>query len=185
MINQPVQEVIKKWRDYSVEFYFPEPSEVAPPLLQLIEVSFSYPNREDFRLSNVDLVIYIQLRVRYGEVKRCALVGINSQHFVDLLTMRENASSVSSPTSSGGIRGTKQAGGNIPLILVLDEPTNHLDMESIDALADALHEFTGGVVLVSHDSRLISRVRDDEETSQIWVVRNGTVTSYPGTFDEY
>lgn len=45
-------------------------------------------------------------------------------------------------------------------ILVLDEDelTNHLDMQSIDALADALDEFTGGVVLVIHDSRLISRV---------------------------
>ena len=72
-----------------------------------------------------------------------------------------------------------------PHILLFDEPTNHLDMQSIDALADALDEFTGGVVLVSHDSRLISRVCDDEERSEIWVVEDGTVRTFPGIFEEY
>ncbi|KAH7283642.1 hypothetical protein KP509_34G017600 [Ceratopteris richardii] len=70
-------------------------------------------------------------------------------------------------------------------ILVLDEPTNYLDMQSIDALADALDEFSGGVVLVRHDSRLISRMCEDEERSEIWVVDNGVVKRYPGSFEEY
>lgn len=52
-------------------------------------------------------------------------------------------------------------------------------------MADALDEFTGGVVLVSHDSRLISRVCAEEEKSQIWVVEDGTVNFFPGTFEEY
>ena len=52
-------------------------------------------------------------------------------------------------------------------------------------MADALDEFTGGVVLVNYDSRLISRVCEDEEKSEIWVVENGTVRNFPRTFEEY
>lgn len=71
-----------------------------------------------------------------------------------------------------------------PHILMFDEPTNHLDMESVDALAEALIEFQGGVVLVSHDARLISQVCDDER-SQVWIVDKGTVTEYGGSFEDY
>ncbi|KAI9303783.1 P-loop containing nucleoside triphosphate hydrolase protein [Cunninghamella echinulata] len=67
-----------------------------------------------------------------------------------------------------------------PHIILLDEPTNHLDMESIDSLADAIKAFSGGVVLVSHDFRLISQV-----AQQIWHCNNGHVEPFEGSIAEY
>ncbi|XP_033316346.1 ATP-binding cassette sub-family F member 2 isoform X1 [Bombus affinis] len=68
----------------------------------------------------------------------------------------------------------------VPHLLLLDEPTNHLDMETIDALADAINDFDGGMVLVSHDFRLINQVAEE-----IWVCENGTVTKWSGNILDY
>lgn len=67
-----------------------------------------------------------------------------------------------------------------PHLLLLDEPTNHLDMESIDALADAIKKFPGGMVLVSHDMRLISQV-----AKEIWICDNKKITLYNGDIQSY
>ncbi|ESO83643.1 hypothetical protein LOTGIDRAFT_133119 [Lottia gigantea] len=67
-----------------------------------------------------------------------------------------------------------------PNFFILDEPTNHLDMETIEALGNALQKFKGGVVLVSHDERLIRKV-----CKELWVVSGGTVKSLEGGIDEY
>ncbi|XP_071147571.1 ATP-binding cassette sub-family F member 3-like isoform X2 [Mytilus edulis] len=67
-----------------------------------------------------------------------------------------------------------------PNFLILDEPTNHLDMETIDALGHALLKFKGGVILVSHDERLIRMI-----CKELWVVQGGTVRTLEGGFEEY
>merc|ERR1711970_261614 len=67
-----------------------------------------------------------------------------------------------------------------PHMLMLDEPTNHLDLESIDALAKAIKGYNGGLVLVSHDFRLISQV-----ANEIWICENQTVTPWKGSIQEY
>merc|ERR1711935_1218422 len=62
-----------------------------------------------------------------------------------------------------------------PHLLLLDEPTNPLDMESIDALAKCVNSFKGGVIMISHDMRLISQCAE-----QIYVCDNKKITRYQG-----
>lgn len=67
-----------------------------------------------------------------------------------------------------------------PHILMLDEPTNSLDIETIDALANAINEFPGGLVLISHDFRLINQV-----AQEIWEVKDGQVNRWTGDIVAY
>ncbi|KAL6859145.1 hypothetical protein ACP4OV_018147 [Aristida adscensionis] len=67
-----------------------------------------------------------------------------------------------------------------PQLLLLDEPTNHLDIETIDSLAEALNEWDGGLVLVSHDFRLINQVAEE-----IWVCENQAVTKWEGDIMDF
>lgn len=67
-----------------------------------------------------------------------------------------------------------------PHILLLDEPSNHLDLQTIDALVKSLKDFKGGIVMISHNTRLLSQVCE-----QIWVVKEKKVTEYNGSFDDF
>jgi ATP-binding cassette, subfamily F, member 3 len=67
-----------------------------------------------------------------------------------------------------------------PHLLILDEPTNHLDIESREALVDALTEYPGAVILVSHDMHLLGLVAD-----RLWLVKDGAVTPYTEDLEAY
>jgi ATP-binding cassette, subfamily F, member 3 len=67
-----------------------------------------------------------------------------------------------------------------PNMIILDEPTNHLDIDSRAALAEAINEFPGAIIMVSHDRYLIEACAD-----QLWVVADHAVTSYDGDLDDY
>src|SRR6478609_2357499 len=67
-----------------------------------------------------------------------------------------------------------------PNMIILDEPTNHLDIDSRAALAEAINEFPGAVIMVSHDRYLIEACAD-----RLWVVADHTVTSFDGDLDDY
>ncbi|MDZ4312796.1 MAG: ABC-F family ATP-binding cassette domain-containing protein [Cypionkella sp.] len=67
-----------------------------------------------------------------------------------------------------------------PHLLILDEPTNHLDMESREALVEALTEYSGAVILVSHDMHLLGLVAD-----RLWLVKGGAVTPYTEDLEAY
>jgi len=67
-----------------------------------------------------------------------------------------------------------------PALLILDEPTNHLDIESREVLVQAINDFAGAVVLVSHDEHLIELIAD-----RLWLVANGTVRPFDGDLEDY
>ena len=67
-----------------------------------------------------------------------------------------------------------------PHLLILDEPTNHLDIDAREALVRALSEFSGAVLLITHDPHLVELVAD-----RLWLVADGTVRSFDGDLDDY
>jgi ATP-binding cassette subfamily F protein 3 len=67
-----------------------------------------------------------------------------------------------------------------PNMIILDEPTNHLDIDSRAALAEAINEFPGAVIMVSHDRYLIEACAD-----RLWLVADCAVTTYDGDLDDY
>ncbi|EEF33980.1 ATP-dependent transporter, putative [Ricinus communis] len=120
--------------------------------------------------------------------------GRYSQHFVNQLTMQESPVDYllrlhpdqQGPSKEEAVRAKLGKFG-------LDKSNHRTAIaqlsggqkaRSIDALADELDEFTGGIVLVSHDSRLIARVCDNEEKSEIWIVENGTLRKLYGSFED-
>ena len=65
-------------------------------------------------------------------------------------------------------------------LLIFDEPTNHLDVESIESLEDALQEYDGSVLIVSHDRELLRVL-----VNHVWVLHDGHITDFNGTFAEW
>ncbi|MBN8825835.1 MULTISPECIES: ABC-F family ATP-binding cassette domain-containing protein [unclassified Spirosoma] len=64
--------------------------------------------------------------------------------------------------------------------LLLDEPTNHLDMQSVNILIQALEQYEGTYVVVSHDRYFVSQI-----ANKIWYIEDEQIKEYPGTYDEY
>ncbi len=67
-----------------------------------------------------------------------------------------------------------------PHLLILDEPTNHLDIDSRRALLDALNDYEGAVILITHDRSLIELVAD-----RLWLAADGHVKPFNGDMDDY
>jgi len=69
---------------------------------------------------------------------------------------------------------------NAPHLIILDEPTNHLDIDSRRALLDALNDYEGAVVLITHDRSLMEMVAD-----RLWLTADGTVRPFDGDMEDY
>ncbi|XP_058865312.1 ATP-binding cassette sub-family F member 1-like isoform X2 [Acipenser ruthenus] len=228
-------ELLKRPKEYTVKFTFPNPPPLSPPILGLHTVDFGYESQKPL-FKNVDFGIDMESRIcivgpngvgkstllllltgkltpTRGEMRKNhrLKVGFFNQQYADQLNMEENATeylmrNFNLPYQDGRkclgrfgleshahtIQISKLSGGQKarvvfaelscrqPDVLILDEPTNNLDIESIDALAEAINEYKGAVLIVSHDARLIT-----ETNCQLWVVEDQAVNQIDGDFDDY
>jgi ATP-binding cassette subfamily F protein 3 len=67
-----------------------------------------------------------------------------------------------------------------PHLLIIDEGSNHLSMDAVDALVQAIQDFKGGILVVSHDQHFVNAT-----CQELWVVENGHANRFRGTFDDY
>ncbi len=124
-------------------------------------------------LSALDHVRALMLGAPEAKVRaRVAQMGLTTEK---MSTTAENL--------SGGERARLMMGlaaFGAPNLLILDEPTNHLDIDSREALVHALNDYSGAVILVTHDRHLIEACAD-----RLWLVANGTVTPFDGDIEDY
>lgn len=233
--SQEATELLKRPKEYTVKFTFPNPPPLSPPILGLHSVDFGYESQK-LLFKNVDFGIDMESRIcivgpngvgkstllllltgklnpTKGEMRKNhrLKVGFFNQQYADQLNMEETATeylmrNFNLPYQDGRkclgrfgleshahtIQISKLSGGQKarvvfaelacrqPDVLILDEPTNNLDIESIDALSEAINEYKGAVIIVSHDARLIT-----ETQCQLWVVEDCTINQIDGDFDDY
>ena len=229
----PVMESVVE--EAGTRFNFPEPAQLAPPILQLDRVDAGYDGRPvlrgvSLRLDMEDRIALLgangngkstlakllagRLAPLSGVMHRSPKlrVGYFAQHQAEELTPAEtpvdhmarampralppavraqlarfglDADRADTPTAqlSGGERARlllALATRDAPQLLILDEPTNHLDIDARDALVRALADFSGAVLLITHDPHLVELVAD-----RLWLVADGTAKPFEGDLDEY
>ncbi|XP_077180731.1 ATP-binding cassette sub-family F member 1 isoform X2 [Paroedura picta] len=228
-------ELLKRPKEYTVKFTFPNPPPLSPPILGLHGVDFSYEAQKPL-FKNLDFGIDLESRIcivgpngvgkstllllltgklppTRGEMRKNhrLKIGFFNQQYADQLNMQETATEYLQrnfnlpyqdarkclgrfglESHAHTIQICKLSGGQKarvvfaelacrePDVLVLDEPTNNLDIESIDALGDAINEYKGAVIIVSHDARLIT-----ETNCQLWVVEDQSINQIDGDFEDY
>ena len=218
-----------------VVFTFPEPEELAPPIINLDGASVGYGGppilrRLSLRIDQDDRIALLgrngqgkstlskllagKLMASEGKMTRSSKlrIGYFAQHQVDELHLDETPLqhvqrlrrdehpsklrarlagfgllADQAETVVGRLSGGQKARLSLllatidaPHLLILDEPTNHLDIESREGLVEALTEYKGAVVLVSHDMHLLSLVAD-----RLWLVKDGAVAPYGADLDAY
>jgi ATP-binding cassette, subfamily F, member 3 len=142
------------------------------------KLSIAYFAQHQLDELNVDASAYDHVRKLMGDAPEAKV--------------RARAGAIGFPGKAADTKAGKLSGGEKarlllglatffgPNMIILDEPTNHLDIDSRAALAEAINEFPGAVIMVSHDRYLIEACAE-----RLWLVADRTVTNYDGDLDDY
>ncbi|MDD4556339.1 MAG: ABC-F family ATP-binding cassette domain-containing protein [Alphaproteobacteria bacterium] len=219
----------------ATRFSFPNPLELAPPLISVEDGVIGYGEKVVLRNLNFSIgeedriallgangngkstlakLIADRLKLMEGKIHRNnkLKVGYFAQHqaeelpldqtpteFMSRLMNENSESKVRSHLASFGLEKEKAltmieklSGGEkakllfaamsyeAPALLILDEPNNHLDMDARDALVTAVNNYTGAVILITHDLHLIELIADD-----LWLIKDGRCKAFDGDLQDY
>jgi ATP-binding cassette subfamily F protein 3 len=145
------------------------------------------------RSSRLDVGFFAQ-----HQIDELDSTGTACSHIADLMRgatqaqIRARCARIGFPGGKADTRVTELSGGEKarllmglatfggPHLLIMDEPTNHLDIDSRAALIEAINEYEGAIILVSHDRYLLEACAD-----RLWLVDGGTVSNFDGDMDDY
>ncbi len=226
--------------DRAVKFTFPNPKEIASPMLAMEHADIGYKegepilNRVYESIDNDDRIALLgangngkstlikliagklaplkgevfrstKLRIGYFSQHQTEELDVNSTPYQEMFTLMQKANpDVNEPkvrAKLGAFGFSHELSNNTiqslsggekarllfafmsfdaPHLLLLDEPTNHLDIDAREALVQALNNYEGAIVIVSHDPNMVERVAD-----RLWIVRDGECQHFEGDLDDY
>ncbi|KAM0013880.1 putative ABC transporter, AAA+ ATPase domain, P-loop containing nucleoside triphosphate hydrolase [Helianthus debilis subsp. tardiflorus] len=160
-------------RDKVLVFRFVDVGKLPPPVLQFVELRIAQYHQHLAEKLDLEMSALAYMMKEYPgneeEKMRAAIGRFGLTGKAQVMPMKNLSDGQKSRVIFAWLAYRQ------PQMLLLDEPTNHLDIETIDSLAEALNEWDGGMVLVSHDFRLINQV-----AHEIWVCENQTITRWEG-----
>jgi ATP-binding cassette subfamily F protein 3 len=226
--------------DRAVKFTFPNPKEIASPMLAMEHADIGYKEGEPIlnhvyeSIDNDDRIALLgangngkstlikliagklaplkgevfrstKLRIGYFSQHQTEELDVNSTPYQEMFTLMQKSNpDVNEPkvrAKLGAFGFSRELSNNTikslsggekarllfafmsfdaPHLLLLDEPTNHLDIDAREALVQALNNYEGAIVIVSHDPNMVERVAD-----RLWIVRDGECQHFEGDLDDY
>ena len=146
-----------------------------------LRVGYYHQHFENFLPKDKTPIEYLEDSVPEDMVKDNKMQTV--RRYLGSIKLESNAHNSLIQNLSGGQKARVALVGLMfqkPHFILFDEPTNHLDIETIEALIEGLKSYEGGLMVITHESELITNL-----DSQLWIVKDKKIEFYNNTFEEY